>query len=211
MPAPWLTASGALSCNPAIHRAEQAYRIPSGLLLAIGNAESGRPDSATGAMRPWPWTINAEGQGMFFGNAAGAVEWVRRSQQGGTVSIDVGCMQISLLHHPNAFRSLEEAFDPMQNADYAARFLRSLYNATGSWLTATGYYHSQTTALADLYRKRVQAHYASNIISPRAAILSAMDQAWQVTLGQGNGTGTSKGTWQKNTRCSPLDPACGHP
>lgn len=173
------------ACSSAILRAEQTYRIPAGMLLAIGKVESGRPDSITKLTRPWPWTANAQGQGMFFESANSATDWVRRQQQGGILSIDVGCMQVNLSQHPNAFQSLEEAFDPVRNASYAARFLLTLYQATGNWLTAIGFYHSQTTALAEPYRKRVQAHLSSNIMNPSGAILSVMGQAWQATMDQG--------------------------
>lgn len=203
------TGAEGAGCDAAIRRAELTYRIPDGLLMAIGKAESGRVDAATNSLRPWPWTVNAGGQGMFFDTAVQAVAWVRSSAQTGTPSIDLGCMQVNLLHHPNAFHSLEEAFDPVQNADYAARFLRSLYDATGSWLTATGYYHSQNTVLADLYRKRVQAYYASNIINPRTAILSAMGQAWQMTLGRAAGTPANTGNWQNPGRCRAMAEPCG--
>ena len=43
-----------------------------------------------------------------------------------TKSVDVGCMQISLTYHPDAFSSMDQAFDPASNADYGARFLAQL-------------------------------------------------------------------------------------
>ena len=46
-------------------------------------------------------------------------------------SIDIGCAQVNLMHHPDAFASLEQAFDPMANADYAARFLKQLHDTHG--------------------------------------------------------------------------------
>lgn len=206
-----LAPSGPFGCRAAIQRAEQVYSIPAGLLLAIGNVESGRLDPVTGSTRPWPWTANAEGQGVFFDDASEAVDWVRRQQQGGMRLIDVGCMQIDLWHHPNAFRSLEEAFDPTRNAEYAARFLRSLYHATGSWQTAIGYYHSQTAALAEPYRKRVQAHYARNIMTSRQVILSKMERAWQVTMGAGAGPGAAMETSQTDPLCRLPVASCGRP
>ena len=60
--------------------------------------------------------------------------------------------------HPNAFRSLEDAFDPASNADYAARFLSSLAREEGgNWYEAVGWYHSRTSGLAAAYRERVAA------------------------------------------------------
>jgi hypothetical protein len=70
-------------------------------------------------------------------------------------SIDVGCMQVNLLHHPNAFASLEQAFDPVGNAIYAAHFLRQLFDQTGSWPKATAAYHSATPKLGSAYQLKV--------------------------------------------------------
>jgi len=61
---------------------------------------------------PWPWTINAEGQGPYFATRAEAISAVQRLQEQGVRSIDVGCMQVNLLHHPQAFATMEQAFDP---------------------------------------------------------------------------------------------------
>ncbi len=144
-------------CGAAIQRAEQAYRTPPGLLVTIGKVESGRRD-ADGALEPWPWTINADGQGYFFPSKAEAVDWARRGLTGGVQYMDVGCMQVDLQMHPGAFRSLDEAFDPDANADYAARFLSALRDgAGGNWYTAIGLYHSHTPELAAYYRTAVAA------------------------------------------------------
>ncbi|MGH7051349.1 MAG: hypothetical protein ACREE5_12010, partial [Acetobacteraceae bacterium] len=42
-------------CRAAIVSAEQSFAIPTGLLGAIGQVESGRRDPLTGAYLPWPW------------------------------------------------------------------------------------------------------------------------------------------------------------
>jgi Transglycosylase SLT domain len=152
-----LLAAGAV-CRAALAAAEARYAIPAGLLQAIGIVESGRRDEGTGDFRPWPWTTNVDGEGRFFDTKAQAVTWVRQAQAQGTRSIDTGCAQVNLLHHPAAFASLEQAFDPAANADYAARFLKELRTmAGGNWMTAVGYYHSQTPELAAAYREQVQA------------------------------------------------------
>ena len=51
---------------------------------------------------------------------------MRAVQAQGVRSIDIGCMQVNLMHHPNAFATLDAAFDPLANALYAARFLTEL-------------------------------------------------------------------------------------
>lgn len=156
------SASPGAMCRAAITAAEQRYGVPAGLLLAIGTVESGRRDE-TGVRQPWPWTINAEGEGHYFDSKAQAIAWVHAAQAGGMRSIDTGCMQVNLKHHPNAFPSLEQAFDPFANADYAARFLRDLRDgpAGGNWMRAVGFYHSQTPELAEPYRQQVQAALGS--------------------------------------------------
>ncbi len=159
-------------CRPALVAAEARHGIPNGLLQAIGVVESGRRDAATGERQPWPWTINAEGEPHIFDTKEQAVAWVRQAQGRGMQSIDIGCAQVNLMHHPDAFTSLEQAFDPTANADYAARFLHQLHDTTagGNWMTAVGYYHSQTPELAAVYRQQVQAVAASGTASGAPSI-----------------------------------------
>ena len=142
-------------CRAAIASAEREYGIPAGLLAAIGRVESGRRDPATGEQGPWPWTMNAERRGKFFPTKAEAVAEVGQLRAGGMRIIDVGCMQINLHHHVNAFASLDEAFDPLANARYAARFLKDLQAHAGDWMVAAGHYHSQTPGRAEAYRAQV--------------------------------------------------------
>jgi hypothetical protein len=144
-------------CRPAISAAERAHSIPSHLLAAIGRVESGRRDSASDTFNPWPWTANAEGQGYFYDSKAQAVAAVLEMQKQGIRSIDVGCMQISLLHHPDAFPSLEQAFDPAANADYGGRFLSQLHDQSNSWPRAVEMYHSATPEIGEEYGRRVYA------------------------------------------------------
>ena len=150
--------SPSAQCDTAIVGAERALRLPLRLLGAIAEVESGRPDFA-GKVRPWPWTINVEGRGEFFASKQQAIDAVRAVQAQGVRSIDVGCMQVNLMHHPNAFASLDAAFDPTANALYAARFLNTLYGGSGSWVQATAAYHSQTPAIGADYQQRVMARW----------------------------------------------------
>ena len=78
----------------------------------------------------------------------------------GARSIDVGCMQVNLLHHGDAFASLEEAFDPAANARYAAAFLQRLLAQTGSWPRAAAGYHSLTPDVGAEYARKVLAVWA---------------------------------------------------
>lgn len=149
-------------CRAAIATAERNFAIPAGLMAAIGVVESGRrgPD---GHIDPWPWSIDAEGSGQTFATRAQAVAAVQALQARGVRSIDVGCMQVNLLHHPDAFPTLDDAFDPAANAAYAARFLRTLHAQAGTWPDAAALYHSATPALAEDYRRKVMAAWPAGL------------------------------------------------
>lgn len=167
----------ATQCEQAIRSAAQVSAIPTELMSAIALVESGRPDAASGAVHPWPWTINAEGKGFFFNSKLEAIEAVRTLQAQGVRSIDVGCMQVNLMHHPNAFATLDEAFEPAPNARYAGRFLSELSRRSANWLTAAGLYHSATPDLAADYIKRVAAVLQGSQVRSFAAARAAQPDA----------------------------------
>ena len=145
-------------CEAAIGTAEHGQAIPPRILPAIGRVESGRPDpDSKSRIRPWPWTIDVEGQGQSFATKDEAIAAVQAAQARGARSIDVGCMQVNLLQHPDAFASLDMAFDPVTNAAYGARFLAALFHQTQSWPMAIADYHSQTPELGIPYQQRVLA------------------------------------------------------
>ncbi len=148
------------TCAEQAARYEQTYGIPARLLDAISKVESGRWDDDRRVTVAWPWTVTARGNGKYFPSKAAAIAEVRRLKAAGVTNIDVGCMQVNLQYHPDAFASLDEAFDPASNVAYAARFLKGLYGATNHWPTAASYYHSQTPSLAAEYRQRLMKVWA---------------------------------------------------
>ena len=75
------------------------------------------------------------------------------------------------MHHPDAFASLDQAFDPAANAAYAARFLRQLYGQAGAWPKAVAAYHSATPALAVPYAQKVMAVWPEEAGRPAGATL----------------------------------------
>ena len=135
--------------------AERSGGIPRHLLTAISHAESGRWNAARKENVAWPWTVTAGGKGHFFDTKAEAVAAVRRLRAKGVSNIDVGCMQINLHYHADAFANLEQAFDPHYNVAYGAQFLRALHERIGSWTIAAGYYHSRTPTRSRSYRLKV--------------------------------------------------------
>ncbi len=142
---------GAKLCTKHLQHYEREYGIPSHLLSAIASTESGRYHDDLKIKLPWPWTINADGKGYFLNSKEEAISTVYRLRASGIKSIDVGCMQVNLYHHPNAFSSLSQAFDPANNVAYAAKFLRDLYQEEGSWKQAASDYHSKTPDLGNKY------------------------------------------------------------
>ncbi len=178
---PTATAQGLL-CRAAVAAAERGSGIPAQLLAAISRVESGRRDPATGAVHPWPWTVNAEGQGYFYNTKAEAVAAVQAMQARGVQSIDVGCGQINLMHHPNAFPNLDAAFDPQANAAYAARFLKELFGQTGDWNKAAALYHSATPELGAEYQQKVLAVWPEEQKLAGLAAPTPLAQAWGATV-----------------------------
>jgi hypothetical protein len=167
---PFSAESGAAGqlCRAAVAVAEREARLPARLMAAIAKVESGRRDPVTGTTEPWPWTINAEGRGSFFPTKAAAIAAVQELRARGVRSIDIGCMQVNLRHHPNAFATLDAAFDPLTNARYAARFLTELQSTRPDWLDAAAGYHSQTPQFAAPYRARVAAAWGAEQVAPAA-------------------------------------------
>jgi len=147
-----------LQCLRYVQAYERSLQIPAGLLTAIAFVEAGRP-TTDGKTVAWPWTINVGGQGQFFNSKAEAVAAARKLLDEGDRSIDVGCLQVNLRYHPNAFRSLDDAFDPSTNAAYGAQFLKSLHELQGSWPQAIERYHSSDDARRNEYRDRVLAFW----------------------------------------------------
>jgi hypothetical protein len=148
-----------LLCRAAIATTERNTRIPDAFLSAMGRVESGRPED--GVVSPWPWTVNAAGTGHFYASKAEAVAAVRAFLASGIRSLDVGCLQVNLFYHPDAFTSLDQAFDPAANAAYAAKLLMDLFAQTGSWPRAAAAYHSQTPALGTAYLQKVLEAWAT--------------------------------------------------
>ncbi len=181
-----LAVDPASECEAAILHAEKQYSLPHGMLLAIGLAESGRVDAVSRRTRPWPWAVQDGENSHYFETKAEAVAWVAQARQTGRASIDTGCLQVNLFYHPTAFTSLDAAFDPAVNVDYAARFLLRLYAESNDWGAAIGFYHSRTEALAAPYRDRVQTTMGLHLsrkptVPAEPTVAASLALAWHAT------------------------------
>lgn len=154
---------------PYVLEAERLHGIPAGLLRAIAQQESGMDEYA----------VNADGTDYHPSSVTAAVGLVRRLQAEGAIYIDVGCMQIDMHHHPNAFGSLEDAFNPAKNADYGANFLVSLFGKYRDWMTATAYYHSGETREQQIYLDMVARKFFGLPPASSRARAAAVDSPTQ--------------------------------
>jgi hypothetical protein len=141
-------------CDLAASQASKDSGVPIDILLAITRVETGR---GGGELRPWPWTINADGVGDWYPTKAAAVAAATAHQTDGTTTFDVGCFQLNIKWHGDGFATLADMFDPTQNAAYAATFLAQLYQESGDWAAAVSAYHSRTPDLAAEYLAKVKA------------------------------------------------------
>ena len=144
-----------LLCAENTDDIEKSRALPPFLLTAISKVEAGRWHDGSGEIVAWPWTVTTSNGGKYLPSKEAAVREVRRLQDEGVVSIDVGCMQVNLLHHPDAFDDIEAALDPVQNISYAASHLADLQRRLHSWTRAIGRYHSSKPEFSGSYRFKV--------------------------------------------------------
>lgn len=142
-------------CAQAIDQAEADARLPGELLTAISHVESGRWNPQEKALFAWPWTVTNGPDGQYFPTKDAAIAHVKKLQARGIRNIDVGCMQINLRYHPDAFKNLESALDPETNARYAVTLLKRLHKAHKSWGEAIRRYHSATEKFNRPYHEKV--------------------------------------------------------
>lgn len=162
-------------CDRAAEHAAQVSDVPSDVLKAITRTETGR--SQDGRFGPWAWTVNMEGKGVWFDSPDAARTFVYKHFKRGARSFDVGCFQINYKWHHHEFSSIEEMFEPIANARYAARFLTKLRAELGSWQKAVAAYHSRTPKHAQRYTKIYKKHLADLKVSPSGTSAS---EGWTV-------------------------------
>lgn len=146
-------------CEDAASEAASRTGVPLAILRAITLTETGRPRG--GALAPWPWAINQAGEEHWFASRDEAMTYVSQTLEQGIRNVDLGCFQVNHRWHAKGFTSLAAMIDPLENALYAARLLKSLYARHGDWSKAAGAYHSGTPEFAARYREKFDAIFAS--------------------------------------------------
>jgi soluble lytic murein transglycosylase-like protein len=117
-------------------KAAKKYDVPLGVLYAVGLTETGRRGSLH------PFALNIQGPSYFPESFAEALARFEQARKDGIKLIDIGCMQINHFYHGSQFHSVADMFDPHENVEYAARFLRDLKTKEGSWTLAAARYHA---------------------------------------------------------------------
>jgi len=123
-------------CEREMVEAARKYRVPLGVLYAVGLTETGRRNSL------YPYALNIEGSSEFPPSAAAAKADVLEARRQGKKLIDIGCMQINQYYHGSKFASVDHMLQPRANVQYAARFLKELRQRQGSWTMAVARYHA---------------------------------------------------------------------
>tara|TARA_A100001011_G_C14236573_1_gene811284 strand:- start:493 stop:1392 length:900 start_codon:yes stop_codon:yes gene_type:complete len=145
---------GKPNCEYIANLIENDSNLPKHLLSSISRVEAGRKLSS-GEVKGWPWAINHAGKGLYFETKKGALKYLKNAVNNGSKNIDVGCMQLNYRWHKGAFSSLEEMFDPEKNVQYAAEFVKELFDRHKNWEDVIKHYHSNKKKFNIPYYKKV--------------------------------------------------------
>jgi len=110
--------------------------------------------------RPWPWTLNVAGRGMFFSSRAEAYAAVTRLLANDRCDFDVGLMQVNWCYHGKRFASPWEALAPATNIRVAEDILAENLQRSGSPMKAVAWYHSANPERGGPYFSRFMKHVA---------------------------------------------------
>lgn len=148
----WLIAFGShveskiLNLEKLISSIEKEFGIPSGLLRAIAQVESGLK----------PYAVNVSKKSHYFNDKNKAEKFILARLGEGHTNISVGCLQILFTAHKKRFNhSVEKMLDPEKNVRYAAGLLKKLHDKYGSWGTAVQKYHSNSSKKSMAYYNKV--------------------------------------------------------
>jgi soluble lytic murein transglycosylase-like protein len=144
-------------CEREMAGAAKRYDVPLAVLYAVGMTETGQRGSLQ------PFALNLQGSSFYAASLSEAVRRFNEARKRGAKLIDIGCMQINHYYHSGRFRSLEAMFDPHENVDYAARFLKELRVREGSWTLAAARYHAGPDN--DLAQKQYVCQVITNMVA----------------------------------------------
>ena len=144
------------ACLRWIAPIERYYGIPVGLLTAMSYVES----NWRGA--PWPWALNINGTPYYAASAADAARMMTDPLGRIRRDVAVGCLQIHMKFHAEAFAAPHHALEPRANVAYAGRYLRMLRDRHGSWVDAVAHFGGDTRSpeyVCRVIRYRIELGY----------------------------------------------------
>ncbi|CAG2155422.1 transglycosylase SLT domain-containing protein [Cupriavidus numazuensis] len=144
---------GGWACAPKTEAFSQmSERVDPKILAGIAMNESAYRG------RPWPWTLNVAGRGMFFAtreDAHAAIQGLLAAQR---CDFDVGLMQVNWCYHRQRFASPWDALAPATNIRVAESILTENLQRSGSAMKAVAWYHSADPARGGPYLSRFMNH-----------------------------------------------------
>ena len=143
-------------CAESINKIENKYNIPNKLLRAISLTESGR--TIDKKFVAWPWSVNVSGKPYYFKDKASTLLFLQKKVKY-QKNIDIGCMQINFKYHNEQFKNLNTMLDPINNIDWAAKYLKKLYKRYKSWNIAISRYHSSNPERMKKYLEKVKKNW----------------------------------------------------
>lgn len=146
---------------PSAYRSVAAeYGIPLQLFYAVALTESGTLIAAMNRRRPWPWTLNIAGKGIYFSTRLAAWQALDQSLRNGETSVDIGLMQVNWRFHQRRLGNSWLALEPGHNLAVGAEILADCYKNRRDWWASIGCYHAPSdSARAKRYRRRVAAQW----------------------------------------------------
>ncbi len=128
---------GGWACAPKTEAfAQMSEKVDPRTLMGIAMNESAHRG------RPWPWTLNVAGRGMFFATREDAQAAIEQLLAAKRCDFDVGIMQINWCYHGKRFASAWHALSPATNIRAAESILTDNLQRSGSPMKAVAWYHS---------------------------------------------------------------------
>ncbi len=135
-----------------ISTVEKEHNLPSGLLKAIVEVESGLK----------AYAINIEGKAFIAKSQIEASKIIRSYLRQGYTNIDIGLAQINWHWHGYNFSSIDEMLTPKNNVKYAAKLLTDLYEKHDDWQKVVRLYHSAKPYHHKQYSRKVLLSWLNN-------------------------------------------------
>lgn len=134
--------------------------LPAPLFYAVALTESGQSGLSRNQFRPWPWTLNVNGKGLYFPSRKAAWQALQRALDSDERSVDIGLMQVNWRYHQKDLGSAWQSLDPYHNLRVGAAILRQCYLTEADWWASLGCYHAPGNPVkAASYRERVKGHW----------------------------------------------------